>query len=264
MFTRAIVSAMGCAALISGCVSDNSEDATQETIANLVQAGFVASDIQVVDGKVIVDNDAEVSLQASREMLESDSSDEQFRTNNLIGGAPNSAVICVNGAAFANDGTLNEGLNLAIENYNQLFLSNISRLFLFRVNGGPIPGCTHFINGVIVPGLVGGSAGFPSGGAPFGTINIGDGIIGFGIDVAEHVITHELGHCIGFRHSDFFNRSISCGVGGNEGDAGVGANHIPGTPTNAVVGQSIMNACFRAVENGEFTGSDITAIDVLY
>lgn len=80
----------------------------------------------------------------------------------------------------------------------------------------------------------------------------------------EHVITHELGHTVGFRHSDYFNRSISCGRGGNEGSAGVGAIHIPGTPTGATVGDSIMNSCFRSSETGEFTSTDVTALRELY
>jgi hypothetical protein len=82
--------------------------------------------------------------------------------------------------------------------------------------------------------------------------------------VNEHVITHELGHTVGFRHSDYYNRAISCGSGGNEGSAGVGAIHIPGTPTGAVVGGSVMNSCFRSSENGEFTSSDRTALTTLY
>jgi hypothetical protein len=110
----------------------------------------------------------------------------------------------------------------------------------------------------------GGSAGFPSGGNPYGTINIGTGLQSYSNDVNEHVITHELGHCIGFRHSDYYNRAISCGSGGNEGTAGVGAILIPGTPSTAVVGGSIMNSCFRSTETGEFTSSDITALNYLY
>ncbi len=43
-------------------------------------------------------------------------------------------------------------------------------------------------------------------------------------------IAHEMGHCIGMRHTDYMDRSYSCGgVPDNEGDGGVGANHIPGT-----------------------------------
>jgi hypothetical protein len=110
----------------------------------------------------------------------------------------------------------------------------------------------------------GGVAGFPSGGLPYSSITIGGQLGQYGVDTIEHVNTHELGHTIGFRHSDYYNRSISCGSGGNEGDAGVGAIHIPGTPTNAVVGGSIMNSCFRASETGELTGGDVTALLALY
>lgn len=265
MLTKSILLAVGCSALAFGCAGSSSGDETRETVDNLIQAGYPTGDIQVVDGKVYVGNDAEVSLQASREMLDSEPGKEQYRTTNLVGG-PTPSIICVNGAAFVNNATLNAGLNLAIENYDQQFQAGISRLFFFRVSGGPIPGCNFFINGVVVPGLVGGQSGFPSGGAPFGTINIGDGIVQFGTDVAEHVTTHEIGHTIGFRHSDFFNRSISCGTGGNEENppSGLGAILIPGTPSGAVVGGSIMNSCFRAVETGEWTASDITALDFLY
>lgn len=257
MFAGRFVFAINCTMLALGCTQypvDPPSSQTEETIANLLKAGFHADDIVVVGGIVHVGRDAEVSLAASREMLVADDgSDEQYRTTNLVGSSV--TKICVNGSTFA--GVLSTALDLAIQNYEEQPL----RLAMART---PSTGCSFTINAVIQPGLVGGSAGFPSGGLPYGTITIGGGLSTFSVDTIEHVITHELGHTIGLRHSDFFNRSISCGAGGNEGDAGFGAIHIPGTPTGATVGGSIMNSCFRTIETGEFTASDITALRTLY
>jgi hypothetical protein len=44
----------------------------------------------------------------------------------------------------------------------------------------------------------------------------------------------------------------------------VGAIHIPGTPTDARTGGSIMNSCFRSSESGEWSSSDKTALNYLY
>jgi hypothetical protein len=246
-----------------GCSSDPSDPAPgsaqeqDEIIDNLVQAGFPADDIMVSDGVVYVGRDAAVSLEASREMLDVGNSElEQYRTNNLVG---NVGTICVEGTelgGFSN--RFNNALNRAIDNYNQLGLS-----FSVRRISGNASGCGAVIDGNVVGGT-GGSSGFPSGGQPFGAINIGSGLQQFSTGVVEHVITHEIGHTVGLRHSDFFNRSISCGTGGNEGDGGVGAILIPGTPSGATVGGSLMNSCFRSQETGNFSGTDVTALQTLY
>jgi hypothetical protein len=74
-----------------------------------------------------------------------------------------------------------------------------------------------------------------------------------------------MGHCIGFRHTDYFNRSISCGGSAdNEGSAGIGANLIPGTPSGASASAiSWMLAC---TDGGDrpFNNDDQTALDFLY
>jgi hypothetical protein len=264
MLTRAIVIAVSCSALAFGCGTEpqdqNSPEETQEIIDNLRQAGFPESEIQVFDGNVYTGLDALVTLDASREMLEAESGlQEQYRTTNLV--SRTLAVICVNGAAFTN-AKFSDALNRAITNYNNLALT-----FTMRRTSGSTTGCGATITARNLAGVTGGSSGFPSGGRPFNTINIGTGLQStqFSVDTVEHVITHELGHTVGFRHSDFFNRSISCGgAATNEGGGGVGAILIPGTPSGAVVGGSIMNSCFRQSETGEFTGTDRTALQTLY
>jgi len=77
------------------------------------------------------------------------------------------------------------------------------------------------------------------------------------------IIAHEIGHCIGFRHTDFFNRSLSCGFGGNEGQGDDGAINIPGTPTGTD-SSSFMQACIAPNENRPFTQNDIVALRFLH
>ncbi|MFP2930494.1 zinc-dependent metalloprotease [Pyxidicoccus sp. 3LG] len=257
MFKRAAVLVVSCGALVAGCGTDGAgaQSENEEIVSNLVEAGFPANDIMEADGKIFVGRDAHVTLEASREMLETDKATaEQYRTTNLVGTGV--TRICVNPtASFNSYSRLSAGLNAAIANYNALGL----RITFQR--GGT--GCTANITATTMSGA-GGSAGFPSGGRPYGTINIGTGLQSYSAGVNEHVITHELGHAVGFRHSDYYNRAISCGSGGNEGTAGVGAIHIPGTPTTASTGGSLMNSCFRSSETGNFSSSDRTALNYLY
>ncbi len=115
-----------------------------------------------------------------------------------------------------------------------------------------------------------GSAGFPTSSCdPYGEIKM-SGVLessyGLSTNGIATIIAHEMGHCIGFRHTDFFDRSISCGGSpSNEGDGGVGANHIPGTPTGADLqgNGSWMLSCTDG-SNRPFTNADKTALDYLY
>src|SRR5215470_13983882 len=237
-----------------GCATGTND--TQEIVDNLIQAGFPADDIVVVDGLVFVGRDAQVSLEASREMLISDPGKEQYRTTNLV--SLSLGTICVDGSRLTKE-PFNTALNNALANYNNQRLT-----FQMVRTSGNAAGCQALIS-IRLSGPTGGSSGFPSGGLPFNSIQIGRSLSSFATSTVTHVITHELGHCVGFRHSDFFDRSISCGgQPTNEGDAGVGAILIPGTPSGATVGGSVMNSCFRTVETGLFTSTDITALNALY
>lgn len=78
------------------------------------------------------------------------------------------------------------------------------------------------------------------------------------------ILAHELGHCIGFRHTDYMNRAYSCGGSPtNEGASTVGAVHIPGTPTTADP-NSWMLACIGSGQNRPFNANDKTALNYLY
>ncbi|WAM28661.1 M57 family metalloprotease [Myxococcus sp. NMCA1] len=258
MFKRAAVLMLNCGVLLSGCGPD-SHARNAELLSNLTEAGFRPDDITVVDDAVYVGGDAHVPLAASREMLQrGEGSKEHFRTTNIVGSSV--TRICVNPTAeFRSHVRLNQGLDMALANYNALGL----RITFVR---SPATGCSANITAKTMAGD-GHAAGFPSGGLPYGTISIGTGLNSYGVDVSEHVITHALGHTIGLRHTDLFNPSISCGSGGGGGviePTGTGALHIPGTPTGATPGGSIMNACYPPDTDGEFTPSDIVALNYMY
>ncbi|RKH49250.1 protease B [Corallococcus llansteffanensis] len=238
-----------------GCGVDP-ETENQEIVSNLIEAGFPADDIMVADERVYVGRDAHVTLDASREMLQAPAgSAEQYRSTNLVGSSV--TKICVNPTSTFDSYTLlSQGLDLAIANYNERGL----RITFAR---GPTTGCTANIIATTMDGA-GGWTGFPSGGLPYGAIFIGTGLQSYSVDLNEHIITHELGHSIGLRHSDYYDHNISCGVAGDEGAGDLGAIHIPGTPTTATLGGSVMNSCARTTETGEWTSSDITALNSLY
>ncbi|WP_224365060.1 M57 family metalloprotease [Hyalangium versicolor] len=249
----AVVALVASSVLAFGCGEQPTD--TQEIIDNLLQAGFPAGEIAIVGDAVYVGGDAEVSLAASREMLQRapGATEEHYRTANIVSASV--TKICVNAPEFT--GNFSMALDLAIQHYDELPLT-------FSMARAPSTDCSFTINAVIDPAMNGGAAGYPSNGLPYGSITLGGQTSQYSDNTIAHVLTHELGHTIGFRHSDYYNRAISCGGSATDEGTGVGAILIPGMPTDAVVGGSVMNSCFRRFEAGEFTASDVTALQAMY
>ncbi|RYF16837.1 MAG: hypothetical protein EOO42_16215 [Flavobacteriales bacterium] len=109
------------------------------------------------------------------------------------------------------------------------------------------------------------SAGFPYGnGDNYDKILVNVDYYNSSSNRADAISTfaHEIGHCIGFRHNDFMNRSFSCGVGGSENYGSTGANYVPGTTSGPSAG-SWMLACSNNLDR-PFTLDDIVALRIVY
>ncbi len=246
--------------------------------AGLLAAGITAEasykTIELLDGSVgkyIVADDVRlpIDLFESGEFRLGTTEDgnKQYRTNNLISSGNRTIdILGYTGSCCALTSNMRTGLQWAVNNYNR-----INTTLNFRLTFG-----TDFQSADMVvynngASGAGGQAEFPSGGRPgkFIQINAGTGTFGGSNvnNVNEHVIGHEIGHAVGFRHTDYARRR--CG-GANEGGGGVGAIHIPGTPTvnqwgaSGLDSDSLMISCFDGSEDGEFSNFDVVALEFLY
>ncbi len=193
---------------------------------------------------------------------------EQYSTNNLVntGGGRVIKIYAPVGGSTGYSAGMIAGLDLAIARYNaQGLLITFQRIT--SSTGADIV-MTRLSKGDERRGILG-SAGFPtSSGNPYNQIKM-SGILESTYKLSTGgiatIIGHEMGHCIGFRHTDYFDRSISCGgATSNEGASTVGAVHIPGTPTGATAAaKSWMLAC---TDGGDrpFNNDDRAALNYLY
>lgn len=182
---------------------------------------------------------------------------KQYRTRNLVTGSNRTIDVLgyTGGGGSGLSSTGQQALRRAVDNYNRVN-SSLNMRLTFGTNYQAADLVVYVRSDLGAGGL----AGFPSGGRPYKWARIGPDVANRGVTYATHVITHEMGHCIGLRHTDWFARSCD---GSNEGQGNDGAIHIPGTPTG-IDRASIMISCATGNENGTFSSADVIALEYMY
>ncbi|WP_025666660.1 M57 family metalloprotease [Aquimarina megaterium] len=190
---------------------------------------------------------------------------KQYRTNNLVTSTNVIRVVGYTGNnQYGLSSTARTGLQYAVNNYNNENLS-IRFIVSFGTNWGPNDILVYVDNSINPdPNRSAGIAGFPSNGYPFTRVRINNGAnLTQTNQQLEHLLAHEIGHCIGFRHTDWDTRK-TCGENSNEGVSNVGLVYIPGTAGPGGDPNSIMNACYPANTDGEWSNLDRVALNYLY
>lgn len=242
-------------------------DISQDVIQKIAAQGFSTENVRKVDNGYLVEGDIVLTEQNLNAQSTSPSlliaNTEQYRTTNLVKGLPRTITISVSGT-LSGLTVWSNATNDFIARYNALGLV----IKLQRVNSGGNVDIVGFNQGPSGGYITLGSSGFPdAAGNPYPQIKMNTNAQAYGSNPNQGYITsvlqHELGHCIGFRHTDYFNRALSCGGHkSNERAGSIGAILIPGTPSGFDA-ESFMLACSNGTDR-TFNANDKIALNYLY
>ena len=256
------------ALMVFACSQEKESAAPQnevspEILNQLKAVGFntVDFDVKKIETGYIVERDILLTEEQIMNMSPAGTTptEEHYSTDNLVTGTPRVISVFVNMPQRYRDAT-----DIAIARYNAEPLNLTFQQVGSAAGADMVIQASpfwYFWFGIL------GSAGFPTaGGDPFNEILLTrqfyDNVVN--INGLATTIAHEMGHCIGFRHTDYMDRSFSCGgAPDNEGDGGIGANYIPGTPVGPEAG-SWMLACGSPEGDRPFTANDKIALNFLY
>ncbi|AEW00948.1 protease [Niastella koreensis] len=258
---RNTAAAAACVVMLFACRKNVSTEQTltpsDEALSKIYALGFSNKNVTMdEEGNYLVEGDislSEADLNAAPEtrFLRVGSA-EQYRTYNLVTRLPRVITVSISKLP----GSYTAALDEAIGRYNA---ENLQITFK-RVNS----------KGNIAIVKAGGnylaSSGFPtSGGDPYNQVKVNSGAIGSQPQsTVASILAHEIGHCIGFRHTDYMDRSYSCGGQAvNEGASTVGAVFIPGTNPDPDP-NSFMLSCIGSGDNRPFNANDKIALAYLY
>lgn len=242
-------------------------DISQDVLQKITAQGFSTENVRKVDNGYLVEGDIVLTEQNLNAQSASPTlmiaKNEQYRTTNLVKNLPRTITVSVSGT-LTGLAVWSNATNAFIARYNALGL----RFTLQRVSSGGRVDIVGFNEAASGGYITLGSSGFPdAAGNPYPQIKMNTNVQAYGSNPNQGYITsvlqHELGHCIGFRHTDYFNRALSCGGGKSNERAGtIGAIQIPGTPSGFDA-ESFMLACSAGTDR-TFNANDKVALNYLY
>ncbi|WP_316802941.1 M57 family metalloprotease [Pedobacter nototheniae] len=278
--------------------TEETTEITKSELSAIAKAGFSPFNVIKKDGGYLVEGDIFLDAKnlAAQQAVVSDlinnkPSTEQYRSTNIVS-VNTSRELKIKVDAGTSQTVFTKATTEAIKRYNDLKLKLTFRLLAAAstetadivINGADL-GTTENGNTIL-----GQSAGFPTNGNPASPIKLSSVVYNANYtnnNLLATVIAHEVGHAIGFRHTDYMNRAYSCGSSfsaatvryykklyptrslENEediafitNDLSPGAILIPGTPSTPDP-KSWMLACSDGT-NRPFTTYDLVAIKGLY
>ena len=256
-------------------VKETEDEISAETLAKIENLGFSTYEAKKIPEGYLVEGDIilteENLINPSRTPSLIFAQEEQYRTTNLVSRAKHDRIqIALDNSSSNHQNVFTAALEEAVRRYNNDVGTGYT-LYFDIVSKSQSPDITivaYYENSNVL-----GSAGFPtSAGDPYNQVRMNTYHYGTGTDLTNvnyiaTIIAHEIGHCIGMRHTDYMDRSFSCG-GRKQNEekpfsSGYGAIHIPGTPTSAD-NASWMLACVSRGTNRPFNANDKTALNHLY
>ena len=258
--TRSRTAAGAAALLLAGALAACSDaptgsapERTDPTLARQVAAlGFRADMIEDHGDFVLVEGDIYLS-RAQLRSVPVGSDDPlrpsfQYRTTNVVTSA-NVRDIVVDVSGLASEPGWQTAAREALTHWSGISNSNVK-----MVEGSPADitvatTCTSY--------NVAAYASFPTGGNVGPTIYVNT-CFGYSTSHAQkvHNMVHELGHTLGFRHSNYVQNGEAAGT--------EGAVHVPNTPTSGNDGGSVMNSGTALNSWAGFSAADLSATRALY
>jgi hypothetical protein len=231
-------------------------DQNNPVLSYIKKLGYRNSEIKDIGDEYLVDGDILFAKNSEPDLSLLDGpKTEQYGTANYVGYSVQPNIFIYVDASM--NAYINE-INGAIAMWNNVINCRVK----FGIT--TLSGIAHIriTNANLGSGICG-AAYFPMNGRPGALVRINiNQIAGNSFDQRQRTIAHEIGHCIGFRHTNWQSGEPQSGVAGDNG-AYFDAMHILGTPTGGDP-NSIMNGGQCGSGATTLSNFDILTVQFLY